>query len=215
MTTPTSAAELIGPAGVRNDIVAFLRVWYPQHVLACRAAWGLTKAQLPVPVSKPTEPREDAYLPREPAALDRWPMIAVTTGRRTTARGRGDISDDGDPIYESTYPVRVWSWVRTEGANATQDMRDYMASALMVTLVSHVNLGTNGRLRLTPTTMVTDFSAVEKVNGERFVAGSYVGFDVSATETLTDRLAHPQQQPRDTVSDVTVTATVLPHQFLT
>lgn len=206
--------EMRGPAGIRSSVTEFLRLELPRRIVACRAAWGLDASRLPLPVSDPEDPRRDAYLDREPAAIDRWPLIAVTSGRRAQ---RGVDSDpvDGSPIYRATYPVRVYSWVRDAGFDATQDQRDNLATAVQIAVLSHVHLRSPGRrLSVNPSTLVVDFSAVTPVKGERFVAGSYVGFDLHAVETLTDRLALPGEQPRDTVSSVEVTGVPLPHPAL-
>lgn len=206
---PTDPTELRGPAGVRADVTAFLRAHLPAHIDGCRYAWGLPAARLPAPANVPEDNRIDAYLDHEPAALDRWPLVAVTTGRRT--HRAVDFSDDGSPLYRAMYPIRVYSWVRDEGYEATADQRDNLGTAVSVTVLSHINLGSSGRMRVDPGTVVVDFSDVTPVKGDRFVAGSYVGFDLHVEETLTDRLAMPAQQPRDTVSSVIATGEVLPH----
>lgn len=206
---PELTYEMRGPRGVRHAVTDFLRVELPRRIEACREAWGLSADDLPLPVSDPEDARRDGYIEHEPKAIDRWPLIAVTSGRRSQ---RGvDFDDDGAPIYRATYPVRVYSWVRDAGWDATQDMRDDMATAIQIAVLSHTTLHSpGGSLQIVPSTLLVDFSSVQPVKGDRFVAGSFVGFDVHATETLTDRLALPGEQPRDTVSDVTVTGAVLP-----
>lgn len=207
----TEVFELRGPAGIRTALADFYREWLPQHAPACRAAWGLSDAELPVPASVPEDRRRDAYLDRSPAALDRWPVLAVNSGRRSHTES--DRADDGSPIYVATYPIRIYSWVRAGGQEATALMRDNLASAVAVTTLAHAALGTAGALALDHGSLVLDFSDVSAVKGDRFVAGSYVGFNVRATETLTDRLAVPAQQPRDTVSGVNVLGVPLPFTF--
>lgn len=209
VTMPTLSYEMRGPRGIRHSLSEFLRLELPRRIVACREAWALEDEQLPLPVSAPNDPRTDAYFEREPKAVDRWPLVAVTSGRRTQ---RGvDFDDDGAPIYRATYPARVYSWVRDEGFDRTQDMRDDLATAIQIALLSHVDLHSVGsRLQLVPSSLVVDFSDVVAVKGDRFVAGSYVGLDVHATETLTDRLALPGEQPRDTVSGVDVSGAQLP-----
>lgn len=209
------APELRGPAAVRAGVAGFLRAALPVHLEACRGAWGLSEAQLPAPVSNPTEDPllgPDAYFARPIDTIDRWPMVSVTHGRATRARARGsvDFNDDGDPVTTTVYPMRVYSWVRAVGRDEVIDMRDNFIAAVQVALASHVDLGTNGWLRLDPRSLAVDFSEVDKVKGERWVAGAYVGFDLSATETLTDRLALPEGYPRDTVSGVNASGTPLP-----
>lgn len=198
---PDLRSEMGGPLRVRHQLLAFYRAYFPMHLAAYTEAWGLDPEVMAPPVSKPGEPRDDAYMPREPDVIDRWPLLAITTARATTG-GERDFDDDGNPQYRVTYPVRVYTWVKAEGHGATQDLRDDYSTAVRITTLSHTALGSAGELQLVPSTVLTDFSAVSAVKGERFVAGSYVGFNVVATETLTDRLALPGGQPRDTVIGV-------------
>jgi hypothetical protein len=200
--------EMRGPRGVRHAVTEFVRATLPVYVDGCRAAWGVTAAELPLPVSAPDDPRTDAYLPHEPKAVDRWPLIAVTSGRRT--QRHIDYAADGSPVYEAKYPIRVYSWVKDAGYQRTQDQRDDLATAIQVMFLANTNLGSGGPLTMVPSSLVVDFSSVEAVKGERFIAAAYVGFDVQVIETLTDRLALPGEQPRDTVGSVTVTGSALP-----
>ena len=201
-------SEMRGPVGVRSQITAYLRDALPVRLLAVREAWGLADVELPLPVDDPGDPKADAYFNREPTALDRWPLVAVTSGR--VSQRAVDFDLDFSSVYQSTCPIRVYSWVNAGGRDDAQVMRDNFATAVRVAVLSDVQLGSNGDLSLTPSSLVMDFSDVSKVKGDRFVAGSYVGFDVSFAETLTDRLAAPGAQPRDTVSTVTASSSVLP-----
>lgn len=205
----SAATEMRGPSGVRLGVCEFLRAVLPGHLEGCRVAWGLSEKQLPTPASFPEDPRRDAYYDREPRAIDRWPLVAVTSGRMT--QRATDFSAEGDAIYRSTYPIRVYSWMRAAGFDETQRMRDDFGTAIRIAFLAHINLADmSGRFAVVPSTVVLDFSDVAPVKGDRFVAGSYVGFDLHVAETLTDRLALPGEQPRDTVSVVNVTGSVLP-----
>lgn len=201
--------EMRGPRQVRHAVSEFLRSDLPVRIPRLRVIWDLLDAELPVP-DPSRDPKLDAYVPREPSALDRWPLIAVTSGRLTGRKV--DTNDVAEPQYGVRYPIRVFSWVRSEGWETTQDMRDDMATAVRIALLSRPLLlaGTGLDLRVDESTLTTDFSEVTPVKGERFVAGSYVGFDLQATETLTDRLAFPNGGQRVTVSDVTTTGSTLP-----
>jgi hypothetical protein len=202
--TPT---QMRGPFAVRHDVISFLRLWLPDHIEAFSTAHGLAAGRVPVPVDD-ADPKKDAYFDREPAAVDRWPMVYVDSGRRTTRAM--DFTDDGSVQYFCTYPIRVFCWVKDEGWDRTIDMRDDLATCLQITFLAHTDLGSAGRLELVPSTVVTDYSRIEKVTGDRYVAGAYVGFTLNAVETLTDALAMPQHPERDTVSTVNVTGIVMP-----
>lgn len=206
---PDLRFEMGGPLRVRHQLTAFYRALFPQHLAAYTEAWGLDPEVMVAPASTPGDPRTDAYLPREPDLVDRWPLLAVTTGRAVQG-GERDFDADGNPQYRVTYPVRVYTWVKAEGFGATQDLRDDYGTVARITALSHNDLGTAGALQLVPSTVLTDFSAVAGVKGDRFVAGSYVGFNVIALETLTDRLALPGGPPRDTVIGVNAVTSPLP-----
>ena len=192
--------ELRGPGAIRHQIAVFLAAELAVRIPAVRALWLLSEEALPVPAS-------DAYYAEANTAADQWPMIAVTSGRMST---RGTDFEDGQPQFRSTYPIRIYGWVRANGYQETADMRDDLATVLRMTVLSRVNLGTPGWLVAAPSTLVVDPSQIFAVKGDRFVAASYVGFDVHATETLTDRLATPNAPSRRTVADVRIAGTLLP-----
>lgn len=202
MMTSVNPLEVRGPNGIRTAITDYLRMVLPPHVEACREAWGLTEEQLPLPVDDRSDPKKDAYFDREPPAIDRWPMLAVVSGRLTGRAADHDL-DAGETIYRSVCPVRAYVWVKAEGPDETLRMRDDLATAVRIAVLSQQSLGTaQGRLTLVPSTVLTDFSDIVAVKGERFVAGAFVGFDVIVLETLTERLALPGRGERDTVAGV-------------
>ena len=199
--------ELRGAVGVRRDVAEFYREWLPKHAGGCSQAWGVP---VEVPVSRPDDKRADAYFDRDPAALDRWPLLSVSTGRRTLTEQ--DRALDGEPVITSTYPVRVFTWVRNSGWDATQDARDNLAAAVQITTLAHRSMESD-HLHVVASTLVVDVSNVEAVTGDRFVAGSFVGFDLRVVETLTDRLTLPTMPGQDrvgTVDSVSVSGRVLP-----
>lgn len=200
--------EMRGTRGARLLVATYLRVVLPEHIVAARLAWNLTDEQLPIPVSS-VDPKLDAYFPREVEVLDRWPLIAVASGR--LAQRATDFTDDFEERYRSTVPMRVFGWVRHEGREEVQDVRDDFATCIRAALLADPTLGTDDAL-LDPTSMIVDPSRPDKVKGERWIAGAYIGFDLAIGETLTDRLAHPGEQPRDTVSLVSASPSILPDQ---
>jgi hypothetical protein len=204
--------EFRGPQGVRDQITGFLRAAVPAHAAAALEAWGLTAAQLPTPVDNVDDPRADGYFDREPAALDRWPLIAVTSGRRTQKAIDTDLDLTGvaSITYRCLYPVRIYAWVRDGSHDLVVDQRDNLATVIATAVLAQPGLGTTGDLEADLKTIVLAPSDVSPVKGDRFVAGAYVGFDCYAIETLSDRLALPGAPERDTVSGVTAAAGVLP-----
>jgi hypothetical protein len=200
--------EMRGTRGFRIIVAEQLRARLPAHIEAGRAAWGLTAEQLPMPVSAPDDPRQDAYFAREVEVLDRWPLIAVASGRLT--QRATDFTDDFDERFRAVVPMRVFAWVRAEGRDEVQDIRDDFATCVRACLLADPQLGTAGDALLDPTSLLVDPSRPDKVKGERWIAGAFIGFDLAIGETLTDRLAHPGEQPRDTVSTVTASSSLVP-----
>lgn len=201
----TTQPELRGPRGVRHAIAEFFRANLPDYARGCEAAWDTT---IEVPVSEPGNPRRDAYFDRDPSAIDRWPMLTVSSGRRTQSELARDY-DTPDPVMSAKYPIRVFTWVKAAGWDEALDARDDLATTVQVAALSNLTLGTDFLL-IDPSTVVVDFSNIEAVRGDRFVAGSFVGFDVEATETLTERLALPNTYTGDRVDSVSTATRVLP-----
>jgi hypothetical protein len=165
-----------GPRPVRHAIRDFLFVEFPKTIIALRAELGLEDDQLPLPDGP------DSYLPREVENLDRFPLLAVSVGRGAT--GHVELLDGGRSLYRTTYDVQVFDWIRGEGWNETQDMRDDHGTALRLTLLRNQTFGGREDMVLVESTMVQEFSEVQPVKGDRFVAGSFVGFSVQVDEVL-------------------------------
>lgn len=174
-----------GPAQLRAALADYLAADLPARFPSLRRAWGLDEDTLPLP---------KRYFPHEPLALDDFPVVAVVTGRgRITPVADRDA--DGSAQYTSAYPARLFGWVRGQGMAATLTLRDDFIAALQVTLLASPTVGGagSGQLRIFPPLDV-DYSGVDAVKGDRYVAGGFVGFTLSATETLGRGLTHPAWQ---------------------
>jgi len=167
-------ADFRGPSNARRAVADYLRGPALQRTLErLRADWQLDEADLPA---------ADVVSQVEPAALDRFPLIAVTSGGQRRLR-RVDLLPDAD-VFSATYPVRVYVWVRESGRERVVDVRDDLATAVMVSLVEDVTLGRSD-MRVEDGAMSVEPSDVTPVHGDRFVAGAYVGFDLTVEEQLT------------------------------
>ena len=191
-----------GPKLLRHLTCDWLKAEVPGRFPVLRQAWQLDEEQLPLPVR---------YDPHPPRALDEFPIVAVVSGQRTS-RPSGDRSALGEAQWTVETPMRVFGWVRAREYAPTADLRDDFISALEVCVkaVPTMRGVGGGNVVILSTTVVTDFSDVEAVKGDRHIAGGYVGFTIRATETLSDSLAYPVVQPGRTVSSVTVQGAVLP-----
>lgn len=139
-----------------------------------RRIWQVDETQLPDPVM---------VLEREATELEQFPLIAVTTGPGTRRMTRLE-HEDGVSTYSSTYPIRVYVWARDEGREAVGDQRDRLASWVIAALLDDVTCG-RPDVQIREETITTSPSDTTPVNGERFVAGAWVGVDVTVEETLT------------------------------
>lgn len=193
-----------GPRQIRHLVCDWLQADLPVRLPQIRLAWGRTEEELPLPMR---------YDPHEPLTLDHAvsPIVAVVSGRQTV-RPVGDMNALGEPLFNVTYPMRIFAWVREVGVGATFDLRDDYLTALQVAVLASPTLGGvgGGNLLALSTSVEVDFSGIDALKGDRQLAGGYVGFQIRATETLSNRLAHPESPEGRTVSAVTVQGAVLP-----
>lgn len=163
-----------GPHQARVAVASYLEAVFSKVLQGLRNEWRLTVEELPDPVQ---------YLPHEPTTLDRWPTIAVVTDVEVVTRRVEHTAEGGE--YETTYPMEVYSWVNTTGQVACLEQRDNMATAVRIALLAGVTLGRREKdMVVNEATFRQSFSDIQPVKGERFVAGSYSGFDLLATEQL-------------------------------
>lgn len=166
--------KMHGPSLCRHIITDFLKVELPAALVHLRVEWDMDVESLPNPVK---------YVPYEPGKLDQWPTIAVVTGVESTTRRIEHGSEGGE--FVSTYPIEVYSWVNFENTGVTQDARDAMATALKVVLLENPTFDRPQQdIVLNEATFEQRYSDMQKVKGDRFVAGSLSAFDVLVTEHL-------------------------------
>lgn len=163
-----------GPSYSRLAITSFLEVAFPEALIDLRNEWGMTEEELPNPVK---------YVPREPDVLDIWPLVAVTTGVEATTRRIEHDADGGQ--FVTSYPMEVYVWVNTENRGPTVEMRDAMATAMKVVLLGQQTFARADQdIYMNDATFEQRFSDLQKVKGDRYVAGSLTAFDVLVTENL-------------------------------
>lgn len=167
-----SRLKMHGPTYGREIITQWLRAQFPSILQDLRVEWGMNESQLPDPV---------LYVSREPDELDRWPLIAVTTGIEAVTRRLEHDTEGGN--YLASYPVEVYSWVRAEGKGPTIEMRDAMATAIKVALLMYPTFGrTDEDVSLNEATFEQRYSELQHVKGERYVAGSLSAFGLQVYE---------------------------------
>jgi hypothetical protein len=187
-----------GARAAKTFVAEFLRAEFPSHLAVVRAELDLEESDLPAPVR---------YKVNETQALDEWPMIAVAAVRVLRMRRR-EVRPPDTVFYDVTYSLRAYLWVRETEWDHAIEVRDDLSGALRRLLVDRQTLKVAGDVaRVREETVVEEFSDVTPVKGDRFVTGSYVGFDLELEETLT-------RAGGGTVGRAVVLGDALPHPAL-
>lgn len=162
--------------------------------------WYLDDETLPTPTQ---------YLIYEPLTLDDWPTI-ITLVMSTTNIVRGDFTNVYDPQYRVTYSMRTYVWVRAEGADECTLMRDRLTTILRAALLDHPCLKANDpenflEVMLDEGTIREEFSDLTLLKGDRFLAGSYISYDLTLNERIT-------RATIGTVSEFSVEPELIPYE---
>lgn len=168
-----------GVGQAKRIVAEYLELAFPDYLVALRRIWDLDEERLPDPV---------AYLAKEPKALDRWPMVAITGSDRVTVRaGR---SESVSVAYDATYNLNAFVWVN-EGGEGDEggwdrviDIRDDLSAAVSTLLMDHVNLGTTDDFAVVQDSLSESYSDVTPVKGGRYVAGSRISFQLRVNEVI-------------------------------
>lgn len=164
---------MTGPILGRHIIAARFEKRFPALLADLRVEWGLDEADLPDPVK---------YLPRAADAIDKFPLLAVSTGIESTTRRVEHDEEDGK--WRTTYPIEVYLWTIADGIGASEDMRDRMSTAVKIFLLRDQTFG-GSQVGLDEDTFTQAYSDITKTRGgDRFVAGSQSAFDLTVFEGL-------------------------------
>lgn len=141
--------------------------------------WNLDDETLPDPVT---------FLSYEPLALDRWPMV-ITVAISASNFNRGDYTAFRDPIYNITYSMRTYVWVRANSSEECTLMRDRLVAVLRSSLLDYPCLKANKpeeflEVMINDTTMREEYSDLTPVKGDRIIAGAYIAYDMVVTEIV-------------------------------
>ena len=175
-----------GAHNAKIFVTEFLKNDLPNRIADYRFAnrdegkWYLDDETLPTP---------SQYLIYEPLTLDDWPTI-ITLVMSTTNIVRGDFTNVYDPQYRVTYSMRTYVWVRAEGADECTLMRDRLTTILRAALLDHPCLKANDpenflEVMLDEGTLREEFSDLTLLKGDRFLAGSYISYDLTLNERIT------------------------------
>lgn len=179
-------AQMEGPAQAKKYVTDYLAVDLPTRVLNYRNTLGVDDSVLPNPVK---------YLSHEPLALDNWPTI-ITLVEATRNIQRVDYNATGDPVYDVTYGMRTYAWVRAVGPDIVTTARDHMTMVVREALLDGPALrladaatvtpvGVNSEIKINEGSITEEFSELTLLKGERFLAASFLSYELNLFETVT------------------------------
>ena len=173
-------ATMEGAAKAKKYVSDFLASDLPTRCMNYRNNLYLSDSELPNPVK---------YLTYEPLTMDNWPTII------TLVESTGNISRDNhgptlDPEYQVVYRMRTYVWVRVVGPDVVTTARDNMTMVVRDALLDRPALrgaseeGTVADIKVDEGTITEDFSDLTLLKGERFLAASFLSYDLSLYETV-------------------------------
>ena len=179
-------AEMQGPAQAKKYVTDYLAVDMPTRVLNYRNTLSLDDSILPNPVK---------YLSYEPLVLDHWPTI-ITLVEGTRNIERADFTGSMDPIYNVTYGMRTYAWVRAVGPDTVTTARDHMTMVVRESLLDGPALrragvtptspvGVDNEIKVNEGTITEEFSELTTLKGERFLAAAFLSYELNLYETVT------------------------------
>ena len=168
-------ATMEGPAAAKKYVSDFLASDLPTRCMNYRNTLTLSDSELPNPVK---------YLTYEPLTMDNWPTI-ITLVEATSQIIRDDVTAGLHPVYQVVYRMRTYVWVRAVGPDVVTTARDNMTMVVRDALLDRPALrdataaGTDADIKVDEGTITEDFSDLTLLKGERFLAGSFLSYDLS------------------------------------
>jgi len=173
-------ATMEGPAAAKKYVNDFLAADMPTRLLNYRNTLGLSDSELPNPVK---------YLTFEPLTLDNWPTL-ITLVESTSQIVRHSNEPGMDVLYEVKYLMRTYCWVRATGASEVTVARDNMTMVVRDALLDRPALriaavaGAACEIKVDEGTITEDFSDLTLLKGERFLAASFLSYELSLYESI-------------------------------
>lgn len=171
-----------GPRGAKELMATYLQESLPPYIELLRARWNLEFEDIP---------EVAVYLAHDPGQeISTWPTIAVTIGRTPRFRRIEELYG-GDTLYEVTYAMRVFAWVRISEYVRTIEVRDDLIQSMVVLLLDYQTVDDYEQTTwVDENTLTVEYSDTPAVKGDRFVSGGFLAFDFKVEEKLqrTDRV---------------------------
>ena len=173
-------AQMEGPSAAKKYVSDYLAADLPTRVMNYRNALLLDDTILPNPVK---------YLTFEPLTMDNWPTI-ITLVESTRQIQREALPGALDPVYNVIYGMRTYVWVRAVGPEQVTVARDHMTMVVREAMLDRPSLsaadpaGAACDIKVDEGTITEDFSDLTLLKGERFLAASFLSYDLSLEETI-------------------------------
>ena len=174
---------MLGHEGVTTALYQSITHWLPQVAAQMRAELSLTEQDLQIPGVEDIHPA-----PIDAIQIGRFPSLMIDemeTGPRTSTRSvasRGDLD-----TYLIRYKFRIWLWASDpRGVRETAVAIKRYATAVRTTLLVNKLLFDNDieSAVIDPKSFKESFSDVGQNKAKNYLAGSYIEFEISTTETL-------------------------------
>lgn len=184
-----------GAWAAKTFVTDYLTADLPRRLLKYRNEWQVDDDVLGEPQ------RLERF---EPSVIDRWPMVN-TVVVSTKSMSRVDYDASLNPEYRVTYVCRTYAWTRGDDAETTCMSRDMMIAVLREALLDYPCLRAADALgrnvAIEEDSMREEFSELSPLKGDRFIAGGYVGYDLSLNETV-------ERLPLGTLDEVRVAVNI-------
>lgn len=174
---------MLGHEGVTAALYKSITHWLPQVGEQMRAELGLDASGFRIP-----EPQNMHPAPVDAVQIGQFPALMVDemeTGPRASTRSAASMGDLD--TYLIRYKFRVWLWASDpRGPRETAVAIKRLATAVRISLlVNKLIFDDKGESAvIDPKTFQESFSDVGQDKTNRYLAGSYIQFEVMSTETL-------------------------------
>lgn len=167
-----------GPQFAKAYVNDYLKYDVPIRLVDYRNGWNIDDVTLPTPVS---------FFTYEPLALDSWPTI-ITVVLSTNGMERIDFSGS-DPLYNVSYSMRTYVWVRDIGSEETTLMRDRLTTVVRSAILDYPCLQARDprntfQAKIDESTIREEYSDLTLLKGDRVMAGSYLSYTLSIHEIV-------------------------------
>jgi hypothetical protein len=181
-----------GPQFAKAYVNDYLKSDIPIRLVDYRNGWNVDDITLPTPVD---------FFTYEPLALDTWPTV-ITVVLSTNGMERIDFSGS-DPLYNVSYSMRTYIWVRDVGSEEVTLMRDRLTTVVRSAVLDYPCLEARDprqtfQAKIDESTLREEYSDLTLLKGDRVLAGAYLSYTLSIHEVVT-------RKPIGIIEDIDVT----------